>query len=175
MYQKLSKLLCLLSLIFILTGCGQRYVDLVIEQTSSSLSVSSKQFKHIFVHVSGAVMNEGMVMVDEGARVFDCVQAAGGLLEDADIGSINMAMKVKDELHIQVGFIGESSSQSDKISINEADQETLMRLPGIGKSKAKAIEDYRKKVGRFHSLEELMQIEGIKEGLFLKIKDKITL
>lgn len=158
-----------------MAGCQQRQVDLVIEETRSSTISFQDNTKEIYVHVTGAVVNEGTVVVNEQARVFDCIQAAGGLLEDADVSSINMAMKVKDELHIQVGFMGEGSSQSDKISINEADQETLMQLPGVGKSKAKAIEDYRKKVGRFQSLEELMQIEGIKEGLFLKIKDKITL
>ena len=50
-----------------------------------------------------------------------------------------------------------------------------MKLTGIGEAKAQSILDYRQEHGRFKSTEELMQIEGIKEGVFNKIKDNITI
>ena len=62
-----------------------------------------------------------------------------------------------------------------KININTAGKEELMELTGIGEAKAQSILDYRQEHGRFKSTEELMQIEGIKEGVFNKIKDNITI
>ncbi len=61
------------------------------------------------------------------------------------------------------------------ISLNQATKEELMTLPGIGESKAEAILNYRRKQGGFGSIEEIMNISGIKEGVYLKIKDKISI
>ena len=70
----------------------------------------------------------------------------------------------------------ENSQSSDgKININTADKEQLMTLPGIGESKAAAIISYREKHGSFRSVEELMEISGIKEGVFQKVRDMITI
>ena len=66
-------------------------------------------------------------------------------------------------------------SSSDLISINQASKEELMTLPGIGESKADRILAYRQEHGGFKSLEELMNISGIKEGVYNKMKDYITL
>ena len=67
------------------------------------------------------------------------------------------------------------SSGSGRVSINRAGKEELLTLPGIGETKADAILDYREKHGRFSAVEELMQVEGIKEGTYNKLKDKIEL
>lgn len=61
-----------------------------------------------------------------------------------------------------------------KININEGDEAVLMGLPGVGKSLAGRIIEYRNKVSRFSSVEEIKNIKGIKNGLFEKIKDNIT-
>ena len=61
------------------------------------------------------------------------------------------------------------------ISLNQATKEQLMTLPGIGESKAEAILSYRQEQGGFENVEEIMRISGIKEGVYLKIKDKITI
>lgn len=63
---------------------------------------------------------------------------------------------------------------SDKVNLNTADENTLMTLPGIGESKARAIIAYRDMQGGFQSIEEIMEVEGIKEGVFLKIKEQIV-
>ena len=60
------------------------------------------------------------------------------------------------------------------MNLNTADETDLMALPGIGASKAKSILSYRQERGRFGSIEEIMNITGIKEGVFSKIKDYIT-
>ena len=50
-----------------------------------------------------------------------------------------------------------------------------MTLPGVGESKAASIIEYRNKNGNFTKIEDIMKITGIKEGVFNKIKDKITI
>ena len=60
-----------------------------------------------------------------------------------------------------------------KININTAGKDALMTLPGIGESKADAIIAYREAQGKFQNTEELMNIRGIKEGIYNKIKDLI--
>jgi competence protein ComEA len=68
----------------------------------------------------------------------------------------------------------EAASTDGKVNINTADAAALMTLPGIGESKAKSILTYRQEHGDFSSGEELMNIPGIKEGVYSKIKDSIT-
>lgn len=65
-------------------------------------------------------------------------------------------------------------SVSDKININTAAKEELMTLSGIGASKAESILKYRQEHGNFQNIEDLKKIEGIKDGVFNKIKDDIT-
>ncbi len=90
--------------------------------------------------------------------------------------------KVKEE----TGTAGEEAAGKGKpgisgsdagglISLNQATKEQLMTLPGIGESKAEAILSYRQEQGGFENVEEIMRISGIKEGVYLKIKDKITI
>ena len=82
---------------------------------------------------------------------------------------------------IESGSDGNNPSQSDalqpdsegKVDINSADKATLMTLPGIGESKADKIIDYRQQNGGFSSIEDIMLVGGIKEGLFNKVKDRI--
>ncbi|MGE3062361.1 MAG: ComEA family DNA-binding protein [bacterium] len=60
-----------------------------------------------------------------------------------------------------------------KVDINNAQIEDLMRIPGIGEKKARDIIDYREKEGIFMSVEEIMNIKGIKKTTFEKIKEHI--
>jgi len=64
--------------------------------------------------------------------------------------------------------------QDGKVNLNTATKEELMMLSGVGESRADSIIAYREENGRFQNTEELMQISGIKEGLYNKIKDNIT-
>lgn len=68
-----------------------------------------------------------------------------------------------------------SGGESDgKVDLNTADMEELMTLKGVGETRAKAIVEYRAQNGSFTRIEDIMQIPGIKEGIFSKIKDQIT-
>jgi len=68
----------------------------------------------------------------------------------------------------------QQSADSGKININTASMEQLLSLPGIGEGKAQKIIAYREQTGGYASIEEIMNVEGIKEGLFAKIRDRIT-
>ena len=142
----------------------------------------------VYVYVCGAVNAPGVYELKEGARVFEAIQLAGGLTEAAAADAVNQARVVTDGEQIRVPTVEEAQNQgagvagevtegteNNKININTAGKEELMMLTGIGEAKAESIMDYREKNGSFTSIEELMQIEGIKEGVFNKIKDDITI
>ena len=70
---------------------------------------------------------------------------------------------------LQKSIVPTEQEDITKININNADLENLMKLPGIGQIKAKAIMNYREKIGEFTSLKELTKIKGIGEKTFEKI------
>jgi len=148
----------------------------------------------IYVHVCGAVVNPGVYNGSYGSRIVDFIKLAGGLTEDAAGDYINQAQLAMDgqrlyiptmeevkelstEAFIQgdTGDTGASGNVSKLVNINTADASELMSLPGIGQSKANSIIEYRKANGKFKTIEDLMKINGIKEGLFNKISPYITI
>ena len=184
-------LLPTLLLSLLLTGCNNNQSALYVEQQEDNTTVSDTQAEQtpettqapalIYVQVSGAVKNPGVYSLPEGSRIFEAVELAGGLTEQADINSINQAQVLSDGQMIYVYAIGEAELKNQEtaekddglVNINTASVEQLMTLPGIGQSKAEAIVSYREEQGAFEKIEELMNITGIKEGVFSKIKDQI--
>lgn len=69
---------------------------------------------------------------------------------------------------------GEGLEQNGKVNINTADESGLTTLSGIGDTRAKAIIAYREENGPFATIEDIMNVSGIKEGTFEKIKDDIV-
>ncbi len=146
----------------------------------------------IKVYVTGQVKNPGVIEVDEGSRLIDVIELAGGVLENADLNRINLAAKVKDEGMYYIPEIGEeihghniydtagndpsglSSESGQKININTADEATLDTLPGIGPSKARRIIEYRNQNGPFQSIEEIKNVSGIGDKTFEQLKDLIA-
>lgn len=140
----------------------------------------------VFVYVCGAVEAPGVYELKADARVFEAIRAAGGVTAEAASDMVNQAEVVTDGEQIYVPTAGEAQglgvgetgakgTDNGKVNINTASEEELMTLTGIGEAKAAAILKYREEHGRFESIEELMEIEGIKEGVFGKIKDDITI
>lgn len=142
----------------------------------------------IYVQVSGAVRNPGVYALPEGSRVFQAVELAGGLTEEAEPRSLNQAQPVTDGQMIWVMTAGEAAAQENpsaspsadmetkddgKVNLNSATKEELMQLPGIGAAKAASIIAWREANGSFAQIEDLMKIEGIKEGVFSKIEDYV--
>ena len=143
----------------------------------------------VFVYVCGEVRSPGVYELRADARVFEAISSAGGITEDAAPDAVNQARVIADGEQIYVPTVEEAASQETgvggttvtkgteniKININTAGKEELMTLTGIGEAKADDILKYREEHGSFGSIEELMQINGIKEGVFNKIKDDITI
>lgn len=148
----------------------------------------------IYVQVTGAVKQPGVYELSKGARVFEAIEKAGGMTEDAKAESINQALEVSDGdmivlytqqewQQMQTDNGAEKTAQSasseseddERININTASLDQLCSISGIGQSRAQSIITYREQNGAFGSIEEIMKVSGIKEGLFQKIKDKIKI
>ena len=143
----------------------------------------------IYVQLCGAVSSPGVYSFKNGTRVFEAIEAAGGVTDDADTNAVNLARPVSDEMKIyvptkeEVNISGsdyfwecedQSLSEEDSlVDINEATKEELMELPGIGESKADSIINYRDENGAFTDISQIMNISGIKDAAFEKIKDLI--
>lgn len=144
----------------------------------------AEPLRDIYVHVCGAVAREGVYKLPEGSRVFEAVEMAGGFAEDAVKEYLNLASVLSDGMKLYVPTDEELSelsvinsaeeSTSSLININTASREQLMSITGIGETRALAIIEYREKNGAFSAIEDIMKVDGIKQGMFDKIKDQIT-
>ncbi len=153
----------------------------------------------IYVDVCGAVAEPGVYRLDADSRVFHAIKAAGGFLPEAAGEYINQAEKVEDGQQIYIPTReevknrpsyqnplekslsdeeakkqGSEAGTSGKVNLNTADEDALTTLTGIGASKAQAILAYREEHGGFSAIEEILNVPGIKEGTFVKIKDNIA-
>lgn len=135
----------------------------------------------IYIHVCGAVMKEGVIMLPEGSRGQDALDAAGGFAENAARDAVNLAETLTDGTKLYfptteetAGGMWTAEEKSGLVNINTAGVEVLCTLPGIGESKAKSIVAYREANGSFGNIEDIMKVSGIKDNAFNKIKDLIT-
>ena len=141
----------------------------------------------ITVDVKGAVKAPGIYDLPVGSRVNDAVQKAGGLTEQADSKSLNLAQKVSDEALVYVPTKGEeaasqqtasgtasSTSKEKKINLNKASLEELKQVKGLGGKRAKDIIDHRESNGKFKSVDELKKVSGIGAKTIEKLKDYVT-
>ena len=123
--------------------------------------------------------------MENGARIVDAIEAAGGETEEADLDKLNLARILNDGDKVYVPnkndinteeMILEDESENNKqatININTASIEELIKLPGIGEATATKIVEYRKQNGKFKTIEELKNVAGIGNNKFETIKDKI--
>lgn len=146
----------------------------------------------IVVYVCGEVKKEGVVTLPAGSRIYQAIEMAGGVTEEAEASWLNLAEVLTDGARIYVpgkeevsegnlavpegagSSAGSSEASDGLVNLNQASKEELMTLPGIGEAKAEAILQYRTEHGNFGSIDEIKNISGIKDGVFEKIKDKIT-
>ena len=150
---------------------------------SGSLAGEALPGEILLVHVCGAVSCPGVYELSEGDRVLDAVKAAGGFSEDAAQDALNLAQEVEDGSRIRIPTESEAESGSQafwpseddgKINLNTAGTSELTSLSGIGESRAEDILSYRQEHGPFQSIEEIKNVPGIKDTIFEKIKDDIT-
>lgn len=214
MIKKIIKVLCFSCFCLLAAACGER--ENVYFQTETSVAGTQQNEdvvateimaennaddtqtagadKKRFVYICGAVNVPGVYEVEQNARLYEVVEAAGGLREDAAEESVNQARQIEDGEMIRIltqeeaaqagdeeagegaenDVKAETANDSDgRIDLNLATVAELMTLPGIGQAKADSIVRYREKNGAFSSIEEIKQVEGIKEGVYNRIKDNI--
>lgn len=141
-----------------------------------------------YVHICGEVNVPGVYEMEAGSRIFQAVEMAGGFTDMAAAEYLNMAQEVSDGMKVQVPSIEElesgqlpgavdpfSAPQDQKVNLNTATKEQLMTLSGIGESRAEDIIRYREETGPFRTIDEIMEISGIKDAAFQKIKEDITI
>ena len=139
----------------------------------------------ITVDVKGAVKTPGIYDLPVGSRINDAVQKAGGLTDNADSKSINLAQKISDEALIYVPTKGEDTSQATqsntsnskenkKVNLNKASLEELKQVKGLGAKRAQDIIDHRDSNGKFKSVDELKKVSGIGTKTIEKLKEYVT-
>ena len=162
---------------------GVSFSNISNETNNNDEKAENRHDEKIFVDVKGAVKHPGVFETTKDKRVKDLIEEAGGLLDAADTSTLNLSQKVKDQMVIyvlkhgekpkQISDGGSSSSNADVININTANKEQLMKISGVGKTKAEAIISYREKNGDFKKKEDITKVRGIGKATFEKIKDKI--
>lgn len=156
----------------------------VLETEFNEPERKTEQF--IMVDVCGAVSEPGVVKLKAGDRIIDAVDAAGGLLPEADRRQVNLARVLEDGEQVYIPETGEieytsnrevhqgKSAVNGKININTATQSELEALNGIGTVLAERILQYRSEKGKFKTIDELKNVSGIGDKKFEGIKDHIS-
>ncbi|MFC3211766.1 helix-hairpin-helix domain-containing protein [Planomicrobium okeanokoites] len=157
-----------------------------------TLPVEQTQSEKILIEIKGQVEKPGVFELPAESRLHMAVDLAGGFLPDADALSLNLAMKLTDEMSIYVPKIGETTVSlppvvaspstaagsaaegAGRVNINTADETGLMMLPGIGPSKAAAIIAYREENGPFITIDALKDVTGIGDKTYEQLQDSIT-
>lgn len=165
--------------------------ETVVDQNENEEQINEEPvpLEMLYIDVSGAVKQPGVYKLPVGSRIYQAIEAAGGFLPTADYRNLNRAQimtdgqqiyvytteelkkETPDKITEEIAFV---ENQDQRIDLNTATLEQLMTLPGIGKTRAEAVLNYRKETGLFSAIEDIMYVQGIKEGTFLKIKEQIV-
>ncbi|MBR1816040.1 MAG: helix-hairpin-helix domain-containing protein [Lachnospiraceae bacterium] len=191
-----------LGLILISCGKGGGYVVSGFDEAETSENSEEKieeadyhvSDKETAVYVCGAVVNPGVYRFDVEVIKEEAVAAAGGFAKGASREYVNLAEHITDgekiyvpyesELEVSLAYGEDENSGTEysgvyssdgRLNINKASKEDFMTLTGIGEAKAEAIVSYREEHGAFNSIDEIMNVNGIKSGVYNNIKDYITL
>lgn len=147
------------------------------------------------IYLTGEVARPGILEISPDSRLYEAVEAAGGLTGKADREGVNLAERLSDGVHAHIPRIGEVSgtvgeagtagqqapvngnrpSASSGVDINRASAEELEALPGIGPALARQIVEDRTANGPFKSPEELLRVKGIGQAKLEKMKGMILL
>lgn len=164
----------------------------LIEGNENNDEKIENKISKIKVHITGEVLKQGLIELDEGSRIADAINEAGNITEFADLSKVNLAYELSDGQKVYIPsikdeteeYISESAGESvlededvkdGKININTADIDLLQTINGVGESLASKIIDYRKQNGKFKSIEDLKNVSGIGDKKFEDIKDKVIL
>jgi competence protein ComEA len=156
---------------------------IVIEDAAATLPV--------VVEMRGEIAAPGVYELSPGARLQDAIVAAGGLTEEADLSTVNLARRLRDGELIMIlalpipgstpmvpladaGQAAQSDESRVRININTATAQELEALPGVGKVIATRIVAYREQNGPFRSADDLIHVEGISDRAIDNIRELVT-
>lgn len=156
-----------------------------INETTDAENVTQEET--ITVHITGEIKYPGVVVLKNGDRIVDAIEAAGGETENADLDRLNLAYILNDGDKIYIPNKNEEGEKDNiitveneigqekkaTININTATLEELIKLPGIGEATANKIIEYRKQNGKFQNIEELKNVPGIGDNKFETLKEMI--
>lgn len=173
-----------------------------VQMVSSASPTPPAPEAPVVVSVVGLVGKPGLVSLDPGARIADVLTAAGGPLDGADLVNLNMARRVTDGEQIVVGIAtapgepavmgssvspgaapaastdapatsGNTPAPGELVDLNSATPEQLDALPGVGPVTAAAIVAWRDANGKFSSVDQLGDVEGIGPARLDKLRDRV--
>ncbi|GAB3492675.1 ComEA family DNA-binding protein [Amycolatopsis cihanbeyliensis] len=156
-----------------------------VGQSSPSPDRTPDPPKELVVSVVGKVRSPGLVTVPPGARAAQAVDAAGGAVPEADLGTINLARKLADGEQLYVGVpappgmqpntaAGGAGQQPGRVELNTAGPAQFEELPGVGEVTAQRIVDWRTQHGPFTAVEQLREVEGIGEKRFARLREQVV-
>ena len=140
----------------------------------------------IQVYVAGAVVQPGVYYLHDGDRWIDALEAAGGPAADADLESVNLALRLRDEDQVlvprfeaqaatSVGVLDAAQAPAGaRIDVNSAPEALLETLPGIGPTRAGRIVESRQTTGPFVRPEELVERDLLPHSVFEQVRDLIA-
>lgn len=165
--------------------------SVVVNNTATEETV--EETSTIKVYMTGEVNNPGVIELEEGARIQDAIEGAGGIKPEANLKDVNLAYEVEDGEKIYIPNVseettettesagtatesstGSSSNSKGKININKATASELTAIPGVGESTAQKIIAYREENGKFKAIEDIKNVSGIGDSKFNNIKDYIA-
>lgn len=163
--------------------------DVIVENKTEE---KVEETSNIKVYVTGEVNAPGVIELEEGARIEDAIEGAGGIKAEANLKNINLAYEVSDGEKIYIPNLSEateedveqtssgessggssSSNSNGKVNINKATATELTSVPGIGESTAQKIITYREENGKFKAIEDIKNVSGIGDSKYESMKDSI--
>lgn len=161
--------------------------EVIVNNVSSE--EKSEETGKIKVYVTGEVNLPGVIELEEGARIEDAIQKAGGIKPEANLKEINLASEIEDGEKIYIPNLVEqveettlsseseantSSKSEGKVNINKASVSELTSIPGVGASTAQKIITYREENGKFKTIEDIKNVSGIGDSKYNSMKDFIS-
>ena len=166
------------------------------DNTNIDAEIKEDSNEKIKIHIVGEVLNQGIIEIEEGERISDAIEKAGGVTKDADLSKINLAYILQDgqKLYIpsindskEIEYISEENGEGiientdgsnklnsiKKVNLNKASETDLEKIPGVGPSLAHKIYMYRVENGKFKSIEDLKNVSGIGDKKFESMREYI--
>ncbi len=141
---------------------------------------NATQEGYLSVSVTGEVVRTGTYVLNEGDTLSELLMASGGVTSNADARCYTLSLPVEDgaSYYIAPLYDNRDTCQTvpyEKVNLNEADKTALMTIDGIGSTIATAIVSYRDEHGEFSHLEQIMDVSGIGNATFEKMKNHLFL